>query len=134
MYNDFRELRQEARDHIIDELENGYEGYLCDFHNAAFNEDYYEVYTATAEEKLTRWGVFDAIEKVKDYEQDNFGVVNTDFSNPCKVINMLWYIIGEEELYKMFDDCAEFDELWNEETTQKESRMLAGWAKDNERV
>ena len=33
---------------------------------------------------------------IKEYENDNFGSVNTDFSDPEKVVNMYVYIIGED--------------------------------------
>ena len=104
MYTNVESLREEARAHMLEMLED-YEGYTCDLHNEAFNSDYYEYYTPKAIKKLEELGVFEAIQTVKEYEQDNFGVVNTDFSDPCKILNMLWYIIGEEELYSMFDDC-----------------------------
>lgn len=133
MYTNFESLREEARAHILEMLEY-YEGYACDFHNEAFNSDYYEYYTHEAIKKLEELGVFDAIQTVKEYEQDNFGVVNTDFSNPCDILNMLWYIIGEEEIYSMFDDCEEWDELWNEEIGETETKVLISWLKDNNRV
>ena len=82
MYTNFESLREEARSHILETLED-YEGYTCDFHNEAFNSDYYECCTKEAIDKLEELGVFDAIQTVKECEQDNFGVVNTDFSDPC---------------------------------------------------
>ena len=78
--------------------------------------------------------MFDAIRTVKEYEQDNFGVVNTDFSDPCAVLNMLWYIVGEEELCDMFEGCEEWDEFWNEEIGETETKVLIGWLKDNEKI
>ena len=75
MYTNFKSLREEARAHILETLED-YEGYTCDFHNEAFNTDYYEYYTSNAIDKLEELGVFDAIQTVKEYEQDNFGAVN----------------------------------------------------------
>lgn len=133
MYTNFESLREEARAHILETLEN-YEGYTCDFHNEAFNTDYYECYTQNAIDKLKQLGVFDAIQTVKEYEQDNFGEVITDFSSPCAVLNMLWYIIGEEELCSMFEGCEEWDEFWNEEIGETETKVLIAWLKDNERV
>ena len=133
MFNNFKSLREEARAHILETLKD-YEGYTCDFHNEAFNTDYYERYTDKAIDKLEELGVFNAIKTVKEYEQDNFGVVNTDFSDPCDILNMLWYIIGEEELYSMFEGCEEWDEFWNEEIGETETKVLIAWLKDNERV
>lgn len=133
MCGNFESLREDARSHILEMLED-YEGYTCDFHGEAFNGDYYEYNTHESIKKLEESGVFNAIQTVKEYEQDNFGVVNTDFSDPCAILNMLWYIIGEEELYSMFEDCEEWDELWNEEIGETETKVLIAWLKDNDRV
>jgi hypothetical protein len=40
--------------------------------------------------------VFDIIDAIKTYEQDNFGEVTTDLSDPEKLVNMYAYIVGEE--------------------------------------
>lgn len=134
MYTNFSELREEARNAIVERLEEGYEGYTCDFHNEVFNTNYYECYTSEAIRKLESMGVFDAIEAVKEYEQDNFGTADTDFSDPCAILNMLWYIVGEEELYDMFNGCEEWDEWWDEKISETECKILLGWLKDNERI
>ena len=130
MYNNFADMRAEARERIIEVLD-GYTGYGADFHNEAFNEDYYECYIDRAEEQLTEMGVFDCIHTVQEYEQDNFGTMYTDLSDPCKVLNMMWYIIGEEELYAMFEDCELWDEWWNEDISEEQSAQLIEWAKAN---
>ena len=106
-------MREEAREAIIEALENGYDGYYCDLHNELFNTDYYIVGTYQAEEALREYDVFEAIRKVKNYEENNFGVVYTDLSDPKAVVNMLYYIIGEEVLYEMMDVIEVWDENWN---------------------
>ena len=78
--------------------------------------------------------MFTAIKYVIDYEKSVFGEVYTDFSNPAKVANMLWYIVGEEELYSMFEDCSEWDEWWNEEIDETECKVLIAWLVDHERI
>ena len=108
-----QEMREEAREAIIETLKDGYTGYYCDLHNEVFNSDYYLIGTYRAKEALEEYGVFDAIEKVQTYEKDNFGEVYTDLSDPEKLINMLYYIIGEEVLYEMMEDIKEWDENWN---------------------
>lgn len=133
MYTNFESLREEARAHILEALED-YEGYTCDFHNEVFNTDYCEYYTQNAINKLEELGVFDAIQTVKEYEQDNFGGVITDFSNPCDILNILWYIIGEEELCSMFEGCEEWNKFWSEEIGETETKVLIAWLKDNEKV
>jgi hypothetical protein len=106
-------MREEARAAIIETLQDGYSGYYCDLHNEVFNTDYYIIGTYHAKKALEEYGVWDAIEKVQTYEKDNFGEVYTDMSDPEKLINMLYYIIGEEVLYEMMDGIEAWDENWN---------------------
>lgn len=106
------EMKQEAIGDIIDALENGYSGYYCDLHNEVFNTDYYIVGTHAAKEVLREYDVFDAIELVQEYERNEFGEIYTDLSDPEKLINMVYYIIGDEIIAEMYD-IAEFEENWN---------------------
>ena len=130
----FESMRRSAREAIAERLEEGYEGYGCDFHNEVFNTDPLYLDKDTAKLGLEEMGAFDAIKHVKNYEKNNFGEVYTVFSNPMQVGNMLWYIIGEEELYSMFEDCPEWDEWWNEEVGETECKVLLAWLKDNNRI
>ncbi len=41
---------------------------------------------------------FEAVDIVKQYEEDNFGEFTTDI-HPERIVNMLAYIYGEEVLY-----------------------------------
>ena len=70
-----------------------------ELHNEIFNTDYYVAYNDEAKKWLGDF-VFDAIDKIKEYEEDNFGEVNTDLSDAVKVVNMYVYIIGEELIYE----------------------------------
>ena len=108
-----QEMREQAKEEIIEALTDGYSGYYCDLHNEVFNTNYYIIGTYQAKEALKEYDVFDAIEKVQAYEKDNFGEIYTDLSNPEKLINMLYYIIGEEVLYEMMDGIAEWNDNWN---------------------
>src|SRR5699024_8775433 len=85
----------EAIEAITETIENGID-YMEDLHHYAFNEDYYITYNHEAKKALNEYDVFEAFEIIKEYEQDNFGEITTDFLNPEQVANMLWYIIGEE--------------------------------------
>ena len=107
------EMRQEAREAIIEALEDGYSGYYCDLHHEIFNTDYYIIGTYEAKKALEEYGVFDAIEKIQTYERDNFGEIYTDLSDPEKLVNMLYYIIGEEVLYEMMDSIEAWYNNWN---------------------
>lgn len=108
-----QEMREEARAAIIEALEDGYTEYYCDLHHEVFNTSYYIVGVYEAKKALEEYGVFDAIERVQTYEKDNFGEVYTDLADPEKLINMLYYIIGEEVLYEMMEGVAEFHDNWN---------------------
>ena len=114
-----QEMREEARDAIVEALENGYSGYYCDLHNEVFNTDYYIIGTYEAKRALAEYDVWDAIEKVQTYEKDNFGEVYTDLSDPEKLINMLYYIIGEEVLYEMMEGVDEFHDNWNNQADEE---------------
>ena len=124
-----------ARAAIIEALTDGeYSGYYCDLHNCLFNEDYHYCYTSEAEDDLNAIGVFNAISVIVKYETEEFGVVNTDFTNPCNVANMLYYIVGEEVLYDLFDECELWDKVWNDEATEETNKALVQWLKENGRM
>jgi hypothetical protein len=106
-------MREEARADIIEALKNGFDGYYCDLHNEVFNSDYYIIGTYEAQQALEEFGVFKAIEKVQEYEQENFGEVYTDISDPEKLVNMLYYIIGEEVLDEIMDGVEAFHDNWD---------------------
>ena len=118
------EMRQEAREAIIEALEDGYSGYYCDLHNEVFNMDYYIIGIYEAKEALEEYGVFDAIEKIQTYERDNFGEIYTDLSDPEKLVNMLYYIIGEEVLFEIMDDIEVWHDNWNNIATDETNAEL----------
>ena len=114
-----QEMREEARDAIIEALKDGYNGYYCDLHNEVFNTDYYIIGIHQAKEALKEYDVFEAIEKVQTYEKENFGEIYTDLSDPEKLVNMLYYIIGEEVLYEMMEGVDEFHDNWNNQADEE---------------
>lgn len=101
------EAIEELKGYIVGSLED-YKGTSAeDLHFNLFNTDYYIIGTYQA----TQWlgsDVFDVIEEIKEYEMNNFGSVNTDFSNAEAVVNMYTYILGEEIL-SQFDLSGELD-------------------------
>ena len=126
---------EDAKAAIIEALTDGeYSGYYCDLHNYLFNEDYHYCYTSEAEDDLNAIGVFNAISVIVKYETEEFGVVNTDFTNPCNVANMLYYIVGEEVLYDLFDECELWDEVRDDEATEETNKALVQWLKENGRM
>ena len=119
------ELKTEAKWAIIEKLEEGYDGYLCDLHNEVFNMEMYTNNRDEAIKILDSLGAYSVIEEITRYEQDNFGEVNTHrLASPCDVLSMFWYITGEEALAELAEDVPEFDELWNEELTEDECFVL----------
>ena len=114
-----QEMRKEAREAIIEVLQDGYSGYYCDLHNEAFNTDYYIIGTYEAKEALKEYDVFEAIEKVQTYEEDY-----TDLSNPEKLVNMLYYIIGEEVLYEIMDGVEALNDNWDNLATEETNAKI----------
>lgn len=113
------ELKTEAKWAIIDKLEEGYDGYLCDLHDEVFNMEMYTNDEDEAIETLDSLGSYSVIGEIVKYEQGNFGQVSADkYDNPCWVLSMFWYIVGEEALAELAEDVPEFEEFWNEELTE----------------
>ncbi len=119
-----QEMREEARTDIIEALRNGYTGYYWDLHNEVFNTDYYIIGTHEAKEALEEYGIWDAIAKVQEYEKHNFGEIYTDLSDPENLINMLYYIIGEEVLYEMMDGIEAWEENWNNQADEQTNAAI----------
>ena len=119
------ELKTEAKRAIIEKLEEGYDGYLCDLHNEVFNMEMYTNNKDEAIKILDSLGTYSVIEEITRYEQDNFGEVNTHrLASPCDVLTMFYYILGEEALAELGEDVPEFEEFWNEELTEEECLVL----------
>lgn len=118
------EMRQEARERIIECLTDGFEGHYCDLHHEVFNTDYYIIGTHEAKKALGEYGVFDAIEKVQDYEKDQFGEIYTDLSDPEKLVNMLFYVIGEEVLFDMVEGIEVWNENWSNHADEETSAEI----------
>mgnify|MGYP003642951309 FL=1 len=94
------ELVEHIKDRVAEIKEYNPDTWREDLHHELFNTDYYIVGTYQAKQWLGDYA-FDAIETIREYEQDNFGEVNTDFSDPEKVVNMYAYIAGEHFMQEM---------------------------------
>lgn len=103
----------------IDEL-MGYEPEASELHHHLYNEDYFIIGYVPAEEFLNEYGVFNAIDEVKQYEQVNFGEVITDFSNSEAVANMFAYIKGGEYL----GNCQTLYDNWDSKLTDKQLKQI----------
>lgn len=109
--------RKELINSIIETLNDRGEGInTSELHNEVFNTDYFIIGYYQAEEWLkANYGIFNAIDKIKEYETDNFGEVSTDLSSSEKVVNMLVYILGEE----IINELDTITNNWDEEITPK---------------
>lgn len=124
MYNKkHNEMKEQAIADIIETLENGFDGYYCELHNEVFNTDYYIIGTYKAKEALKEYDVFEAIDLVQDYEKEQFGEIYTDLSDPEKLINMVYYIIGDEVIGEMYDIEA-FNEAWNDQADEETNAVI----------
>lgn len=117
-------MREEARERIIKCLNDGYSGYYCDLHHEVFNTSYYIVDAEQAKEALKEYDVFEAIQKVQMYEKEMFGEAYTDLSDPKKLINMLFYIIGEEVLFEMMDNSETWKRKWNKKANEETNAAI----------
>lgn len=73
--------------------------FIEDLHYYSFNTDYYIIGTHKASQWLEDQ-VFKVINFIKEYENDHFGKVTTDLSDPEKVVNMYVYILGEDIVHE----------------------------------
>jgi hypothetical protein len=117
------QMKWEAIEAIIETLENGYDGYYCDLHNEVFNTDYYIIGTYQAKEALREYDVFEAIELVQTYEKEQFGEIYTDLSDAEKLINMVYYIVGDEVICDM-NEIEAFEENWNERADEETNAII----------
>lgn len=107
----------EAFQDILEFLEsNSYTdlGYGADLHDKVFNSDYYIIGYAEAEEALIKYGVFEALAEIREYELGQCGEIYTDFSNSEAVSNMLHYIVGENVMSESeINNIIDKHDCWN---------------------
>ena len=117
-------MREEARERIIECLKDGFNGYYSDLHHEVFNTSYYIIGTHEAKRALEEYDVFNAVEKVLTYEKENFGEVYTDLSDPEKLVNVLYYIIGEEVLWEMLEHSETLNENWDQQADEETNAKI----------
>ena len=95
-------IKKELANHVIDKINDGVltSENKSDWHFHAFNEDHYIVYYSEARKWLKAHDLdsFEAVDIVKNYEEDNFGSFTTKVDSES-IVNMLAYIYGEEVIY-----------------------------------
>lgn len=87
-------------------------------HDYAFNGESYIVVGCTkdrATHKASQWlgdHVFNCINVIKEYEQENFGEVTTDFSDPVRVVDVYVSIIGKKVVAEWKEANPDADTKW----------------------
>jgi len=126
------QLKEDVKDYIIDQLKSdvGLDQNINELHHYLLNQDYFIIGTWRAEQWLKKDSIFNAIDKIKEYEQDNFGQVTTDLSCSESVANMLAYILGEEILFNN-DTYNLFTRFHNEYLTEDKKNLLIDSLKES---
>ncbi len=107
----YDEIKSHFEDWIEEQNKEWITDNIDDLHHHCFNSDYYIIGTYQAKKWLGD-EVFNCINIINEYEQDNFGEVTTDFSNPEKVVNMYAYIVGEQVVTKWKESNPDADTKW----------------------
>lgn len=81
-----------------------------------FASDYYIIGYKEAENALKEYGIFKALEEVQEFDVENFGHWDTDYTDPEKVANMLEYIHASEYMQDMLNRAGL--DLSDETTTE----------------
>ena len=114
-----RQKRQEIIEFAKDRIEDIYDydkdkvstDNTYDLHHEIFNTDYY----VTGRYQAKQWlgsDAFDCIYEIQEYENNHFGRVTTDLSQPERVVNMYVYIIGEQILEDVISDFLDLQDDW----------------------
>ena len=119
------ELKKDVKNYIIQQLEDnvGLDNDINELHHYLLNEDYFIIGYYKAEQWLKKDSIFNAIDKIKEYEESLFGEVTTDLSCSESVANMLAYILGEEILFNN-DTYNLFTRFHNEYLTEEKKNLL----------
>jgi fido (protein-threonine AMPylation protein) len=122
-----RQKRQEIIEFAKDRIEEIYDydkdkvstDNVYDLHHEIFNTDYYIVGRYQAKQWLGS-DAFDCIAEIQEYENDHFGSVTTDLSEPERVVNMFVYIIGEQVLEDVISDFLDLQDDDEDEDSEEE--------------
>jgi len=119
------QLKEDVKEYIIDQLQDdiGLDNPIEELHDSLLNQDYFIIGYYKAEQWLKKDSIFNAIDKIKEYEESNFGQVTTDLSCSESVANMLAYILGEEILFNN-DTYNLFTRFHNEYLDEDKKNLL----------
>lgn len=104
---------------IAEEMD-GREVYGCDVHHHLFNSEHYTTWIHQTEKDTADLGVWNCLKLVHNYEQWNFGELNTKFE-PFEVANMVNYILG----YSMLNESEYLrNEAWDDYLTVEDLEAI----------
>ncbi len=86
-----------------DDVEYKLDNPLGELHDKMYNEDYFIVGTQNAKDFMGD-DTFDVVRAVKEFEENNYGQISTDFSSAEEVVNAYAYIRGEELMDEIIQD------------------------------
>jgi len=126
------QLKEDVKEYIIQQLNDdvGLDQHISDLHHNLLNQDYFIIGYYKAEQWLKKDSIFNAIDKIKEYEESNFGQVSTDLSSSESVANMLAYILGEEILFNN-DTYNLFTRFHNEYLSEDKRDLLIDSLKES---
>ena len=109
-------LEKEIQQYIIDNVDRYIDLPVNELHHNLFNTSYWVIGRYQAEQEILKHStIFDAIGTIQEYENDNFGLVTSNLSDPEHVANMLVYILGEQAL----NGIQAVQDNWDEELTEE---------------
>ena len=115
----------EIKETLLSNLD-GYEGInsytFDDVFNDLFNSDYYIIGYRKAEDALKEYGVFKALEEVQEFDVENFGHWDTDYTDPEKIANTLEYIHASEYMNDMVNRAGL--DMSDETTTENVGELI----------
>ena len=110
-----QDKQNEIREYALERIEEAYDydpsslRDVHELHHQIFNSDYYIIGRYQAKQWLGA-DTFDCIATVRDYEENNFGQLHTDISEPENVVNMYTYIVGEELIQELVEEFLDSEE------------------------
>ena len=115
----------EIKETLLNNLDGykGIEDYTFeDVFNDLFNSDYYIIGCKEAADALKEYGIFKALEEVQEFDVENFGHWDTDYTDPEKIANILEYIHASEYMGDMLDRAGL--DMSDETTTKNVNKLI----------
>ena len=114
--------KKEALETVIAEL-NNFEEHYEELFQQCFNSDYYIIGIDEATQALEQYGVFKVISEILKFEEENFGnqqINREEITNPEKLANYLWYIIGCE----VMGEIDPYNTYYDDKATESKNKEI----------